>query len=310
MAGLRSLGMIRVFTALALLALAALPVMAAEAPPPFTTTLGRQHPLAGTLWRPAAQAFATPEDLVAAARQADVVLLGETHDNPDHHALQAWVLRRLLADGRRPLLAFEMIDADQAPKLAAWLAPHPTDAAGLGPALEWERSGWPDWAMYRPIAQAALTAGIPLSAANISRETTRAIVREGLVPDLPPLAAASEEAMRAEIHDDHCGMLPDSVLPAMVRVQRARDAAMARAVSGHGPAVLIAGSGHVRADRGVPTYLPAGTRSLSVAFVEVDEAATAPDQYDHLPYDFVWFTPRAERTDPCEQMRAHMKRKK
>lgn len=65
----------RPLLALVLLAvLAALPASAAE-------------PLAGRIWQPATGDFITPDQLLAQAMRADAVLLGETHDNPGHHAL-------------------------------------------------------------------------------------------------------------------------------------------------------------------------------------------------------------------------------
>ena len=47
------------------------------------------------------------------ARRADVVYLGEQHDNPAHHAHQRAVVEALVARGVRPALAFEMLDEDQ-----------------------------------------------------------------------------------------------------------------------------------------------------------------------------------------------------
>ncbi|MBI3637686.1 MAG: hypothetical protein HY216_15955 [Candidatus Rokubacteria bacterium] len=46
----------------------------------------------------------------------------------------------------------------------------------------------------------------------------------------------------------------------------------------------------------------------SVAFVEVRDAATTPVAYaaafgGTLPFDWIWFTPRAERGDPCAEIR-------
>ncbi|MBI5164765.1 MAG: ChaN family lipoprotein [Magnetospirillum sp.] len=287
--------------------LAAVPVRAAEPPPGFTTALDRDQAAVGRIWQPASKRYLSPDELAALATEADVVLLGETHDNPDHHALQAWLLRRLIAAGRRPSVAFEMIDETQAPTLTGHLAAHPGDAAGLGPALKWQNSGWPDWAHYRPIAEAALAAGMPLLPANLGRDATRAAAKAG-APGLEPAVAA---AMAAEIKDSHCGMLPDKAVPAMVAVQWARDAAMAKSLAAglerQGSAVLIAGSGHVRRDRAVPRHL-GGRRILAVAFVEVRPGMVSPAEED-LPFDAVWFTPRAERSDPCEAFAQHMKGK-
>ena len=73
-------------------------------------------------------------------------------------------------------------------------------------------------------------------------------------------------------------------------------------------AVLIAGTGHTRRDRGAGRDLLARDpkRSLvSVAFAEVQAGKTDPSAYasrwnaSSLPFDFMWFTPRATDEDPC-----------
>ena len=76
------------------------------------------------------------------------------------------------------------------------------------------------------------------------------------------------------------------------------------------PVVLLAGFGHTRTDRGVPTYFTdAGARdaTLSLAFVEVDDdKERGPRDYARrfrgttLPFDIVWFTEEVEREDPCK----------
>src|SRR3546814_2414229 len=39
----------------------------------------------------------------------------------------------------------------------------------LGDALDWEARGWPSWAEYRPIAEAALRHGLPMRPGKPSR---------------------------------------------------------------------------------------------------------------------------------------------
>lgn len=312
--------LIRALAALALLAI--LPARA-EAPPASITTLERDHPLVGKAWEPATGRFLAPGALESKAAAADAVLLGETHDNPDHHALQAWLVKSLTAAGLRPVVAFEMIDAGQGQALDRYLEERPADLAGLGSAIGWDKSGWPDWALYRPIAEA----GASIRPANLSRDDTRALGR-GQAPELAerlgvdqPLDTATQTAMEAEIKDSHCGMLPDKAVPAMVTVQRARDAVMAgtlaETMKDGDKAVLIAGTGHVRADRGVPWKLKdlaPTARVLAVAFIEVQADAREPVAYGELyggalPFDVVMFTPRNARTDQCEEFRKHMQKK-
>jgi uncharacterized iron-regulated protein len=322
-------GLLASVLALALVACAARQLRAPG--PPWESGVDLAHPLAGRIWDVAAERFIPPDRLVARAAAARFVLLGEQHDNPDHHRLQAWVLRALIAADRRPAVAFEMFDLDEAPALARYVAAHPADAGGLGDAVGWSRSGWPPWAWYRPIAEAALAAGLPLVAANLDRETTRVLVERG-IPALDPiqaarlgldrpLAPAVRAAMAAEIRASHCDTpLSDALLDGMIAVQRARDATMAErlaAAAGPGGGVLIAGLGHVRADRGVPValaQLAPGSPTFPVAFLQVRRDATRPEAYaaefssGRLPVDAVWFTPRVDDLDPCETFRAPLER--
>lgn len=303
--------------------------VAGEPPPPFTIVPPKDHPLVGQAYEPASGRLTDLDEVVARALAADAVLLGETHDNPDHHALQAWMVRRMIAGGRRPAVAFEMIDDSQRDALERHLATAPDDAAGLGAAIGWDKTGWPDWTHYRPIAEAALAAGRAPIPANLSRDDTRALAR-GDAPDLsaklgldrtldPDMAAAIAE----EIKVGHCDMLPEPAVPPMIRIQFARDAVMARALMAGleegRQAVLIAGASHIRTDRAVPWHLrqlAPEAAMLSLAFVEIQEDETDPSTYGKLynsgalPFDVVIFTPRQEREDQCEAFRKHMEKKK
>jgi uncharacterized iron-regulated protein len=299
---------------------------AAPPGPPWRAAHGRDHTLTGRIWDVGAARFRDPGSLVTQLAGADFVLLGEQHDNPDHHRLQAWIVRALAAAGRRPAVAFEMLSTDQAPALGRHLAAAPTDAAGLGPAVDWSRGGWPDWQDYQPIAEAALAAGLPIVAASLPPATARALARGepgALDPALAarhaldgPAPPAVEAAMAAEIRESHCGQAPERLVPGMILAQRARDAHMGDVLAATGGAVLIAGAGHVRTDRGVPAYLRTrrpGAAIASLAFVEVTADRPEPADYaarfgGSLPFDYLWFTPRADETDPCERFRTPLER--
>lgn len=290
------------------------------------------HPLVGKIWEARAGRFVDEARLRAAVTSADYVVLGEVHDNPDHHLLQARLLRAVTGSGRRPALAFEMLDADKQGAVDASLAAAPKDPDALGKAVGWDKSGWPEFRFYRPIFAAGLEAGLPVVAANLSRAQLKEVrkvgrevlaegVRARLARDepLPPEILAS---LRAEMEESHCGALPEAMVDPQVLAQRARDAAMAERMTTTGAgrgAVLITGNGHARTDRGVPAVVAKdapGKTIVSVAFTEAqagetdpasyrdDEAATGPP-----PWDFLVFTPGAEREDPCVAFRAHMKKR-
>ena len=236
--------------------------------------------------------------------RADVVILGEVHDNPDHHRWQAEVVAALAPAA----LVFEML----VPELAARATPDlRADAEALEAALAWEARGWPDFAMYYPIFTAAPAAAVV--GGDVPREDVRAALEDGaaavfervfdaaaapygLTRPLPEAQQSARETLQAEAH---CGALPEALLPGMVEAQRLRDAALARAAriahAEHGgPVVVITGSGHARVDWGVPAALALAAPELSVVSVGQVESA-APD----APFDLVRVTARAEREDPC-----------
>lgn len=314
---------------LAVLTTACAPRPALSPTGPWRSALGRDHPLAGRLWAVREAQFISPETLIARLAGARFALLGEGHENADHHRLQAWVVAALARAGRRPAIAFEMLTLDQAPLLERHLAASPRDAAGLGEAVGWGRSGWPPWPLYQPIAEAALAAGLPLAAANLSRATTDAVRGGGLTalgPSLvdglalgEPLPPAVRARMATEIDEAHCGYAPPAMVERMIDVQLARDAHMAHRLAragGSDGAVLIAGYAHVRRDRGVPVFLARaapGAEIASLAFLEVHPGRTVPEAYapdGALPFDYVWFTPRHDDTDPCEKFKASLERLK
>uniref|UniRef100_UPI003BAC9D5B ChaN family lipoprotein n=1 Tax=Stappia sp. TaxID=1870903 RepID=UPI003BAC9D5B len=309
-------------------------VAAPASPPPFTLEEGRGHPLVGKIWSPVSASFVEPADVSRAVAKARFVLLGETHDNPDHHALQAHLVseatKREEGDARTPSVVLEMLTRDLQPKVSAFMAEGGT-APGFGPAVGWASLGWPDFAMYRPIIAAALKAGLPIVAGDTPRAERREVARKGIsalgteramaLGLDQSLGATAEGEMLDTLEQGHCGLMPRESLTPLVLVQRLRDATLAHAMieadrqAGQG-AILIAGSGHVRRDLGAPWYLASrapdlssGGQTISVAFIEVRDGENEPQAYAGLGagaparFDFVWFTPRAARGDPCEGLK-------
>jgi len=291
----------------------------------WLSPLGRDHPMVGRIEAIAAHRTLEPAALFEALAEARVALLGEKHDNPDHHALQAQAIDALVARGRKPAVVFEMIERGQQAALDAARARAPGDVDAIAAALDWERSGWPQWSLYRPVFESAVRHGLPILAGSLDRARVMDVARRGTAALPPsfvaehrltePSADASAEALRAEMRQAHCSMLPESMLDAMVLVQRARDAMLASqihaALARAGSVVLIAGNGHARKDRGVPRYLERayGVATAVLALLEFlpdihEVRGLAPDDAGGaLPYDYVWLTPRASDEDPCASLR-------
>jgi uncharacterized iron-regulated protein len=224
-----------------------------------------------------------------------------------------------LADGEpAPAVAFEMLDPARQPEIDAFLAGDTRDPDAFAALVGWEASGWPDFAIYRPLFRAVLDAGLPIVAAGLPRGGA-------LAPDAPerdagfgldePLPPDEQAARLDEMFDGHCELLPREALGPMVEFQRARDARLAlallRAGAGRGRAVLVAGNGHVR-DGDVPALLVrTGVPRDTIVNVGILEAATEPEAADDTEadrFDFALFTEAAERDDPCERLRERLSR--
>jgi uncharacterized iron-regulated protein len=299
------------------------PASAARAPGATTaaeawlTALDRDNALVGRIWDTKAGAFVEPAAVLGRLVAARFVLLGERHDNPDHHRLQARVLGGLVKAGRRPALVLEMLELQQQPDVDRYLARTDANAAGFGAALGWEKTSWPPFKEYQPIFEAAFAGKLAIVAGNIAQADAKAVVKQGTlalsaerVKELrleQAFPAPLQVTLVDELRASHCGQLPESLLGAMALAQHARDAQMAKVLAASGAkdgAVLISGGGHARLDRGVPYYLALdapGGAVASVSFREVRHAEADPKAYaaDEGAFDYVWFTPRHSDEDPC-----------
>ncbi|MBI4248901.1 MAG: ChaN family lipoprotein [Elusimicrobia bacterium] len=277
------------------------------APSPDALSATPDGPLDGRILDTASGRFIKESELIARLLDARFALLGEIHDNAFHHRLQAALVKNLAA--RRPSVGFEMLPSDVAPLVSREALGRPVTIEDV--ALAWQRGGWSLWDIYRPVAEEAVAAELPILAANLSKADKEKLKKEGwsaLDPRMvrrfnldQPLPPDLYDTLRREIIESHCGYNPgEEVVAKMIMVQRAWDATMATRMASGG--VLIAGNGHVRFDRGVPAYLSVlapGETALSVGFVEVGPAEGDPAAYGSMPYHFLWFTPRVDRKDPC-----------
>lgn len=238
----------------------------------------------------------TRPELLAALRGADLVLLGEQHDNPHHHRRRGDLIAEL-GPGT-------VVVAEHLPRGARVGAGSGTrerlEAAGFN-AKSW---GWP---LYEGLFGPVLDAGVPLLGGNAPLALVRQISREGAAAwpaelrqliETAALGDKAQAALDADLVAGHCGHLPPSRVPAMRAAQRSRDASMALALreSGGRPAVLVAGNGHVGSVHGVAQLLPRlqpTARVVSVGFGEPGWTV------DGEPYTYLWITPGVRRSDPC-----------
>jgi len=283
----------------------------------WQSQLNTDHELVGKIWDSERDQFIDSPELLSRIEGASYLLLGEKHDNPDHHALQLRVLDHALSSQNVANVSFEMMTSEQQPLLENLPALQQSSLDEVREHLLWDNDGW-DWEFYGPLLGSALSAQVEISAANISGDEMMKVYGE---PSPAEIADVLDEqtmaALARDIDESHCGMLPESQFPAMVRVQQARDFAMANSLSPRGEQwaqVLIAGNYHIRRDLGVPNYILHAQPNLdarqivSIAFMEVEESSAEPREYlqqfgDIKAYDYIWFTPAVSDEDYCASMR-------
>ena len=236
--------------------------------------------------------------LLDGAVQADVVFVGEIHDDPTGHAVELAVLTGLRerAGARPVVLALEMFEADVQTVLDEYVAGVISERDFLEAARPWSNYA----ADYRPLVEYAKANGLRVVASNAPVRYVRAVGRggdlAGLSPAalavLPPLPAApASEGMAAafaEAMGGHGGPSPGG----MVAAQNLRDASMAfrtaealrGGAAGSRPLVVhVNGGFHTAGGRGIPEHLARYAPEARVFRIDlapvadVDAAPTAID---------------------------------
>ncbi|TVR99777.1 MAG: hypothetical protein EA406_02430 [Rhodospirillales bacterium] len=282
----------------------------------FTANPART-PAAGDWVDPESRARLAPDRLIAALADRTVVLLGEHHDDADHHR---WQLHSLAAlHGHRPdmVLGFEMFPRRVQPVLDRWTAGELSEGAFLD-QVGWQQVWGGDADLYMPLFQFARLQRLPMVALNVERRLVSKVAREGwdAVPEAERegvgTAADPPEAYRhylAEVfamkHRHGAGaagetgpqpaeaatVMDDPAFERFVQAQSTWDRAMAEALAaaaaarpdGTRPLVVgILGLGHVKHRWGVPHQLA----DLGLGRSEVAVLIPWPVQLlDDLPAD-------------------------
>ena len=244
--------------------------------------------------------------LLARFAQEQVVLLGEIHDNPEHHRWQLSTIAGLHALRPHLALGFEMFPRRMQPVLDAWVAGQLTEAELLVKS-DWARVWGMESSLYLPIFHFARLHRIAMVALNVERQlvtrvgdkgwaTVPATDREG-VTDPAPASREYRQRLYAQflLHRAHGSgatsepgeptedQLADPVFRRFVEGMQVWDRAMAQGIAerlrGATPPLLVAimGSGHLEFGYGVPRQL----RDLGITRVAValpwDPAASCDD---------------------------------
>ncbi len=239
---------------------------------------------------------ASMEAVIAAALEADVVYLGEIHDDSVTHVAQLAVLEAVLERSGRPVaLGLEMFETDVQVVLDEYLAGHIQERDLMAAARPWGNYATD----YRPLVEAAKAAGAPVLAANapnryvrrLSRGETLAGLEDEALQVLPPLPLVPPSPETTAAFTELMGGMAGHGGPSvedMLAAQNLRDASMADVVATHlgrHPGALVIhvnGGFHSEGGRGIPEHLArrvSGVRQLVVTFHPDDTPADPGDDF-------------------------------
>lgn len=133
--------------------------------------------------------------------EANVVLVGESHDDPWHHAVQLQIIESLRLSGYPVAVGLEMFQHREQKILDDWLAGSLSEREMAEAfARNWDAS----WPLYSSIFEYCRRERIPLIGLNVPREITRQVARQGFaslsreqLKELPPVVCIVDPAYEA-----------------------------------------------------------------------------------------------------------------
>ena len=284
----------------------------------------QDHPLVGKIWDTHKNAWVSAKQFEYELLHYDYILLGEAHNNPDHHYLQAKAINSLVSSGKKPSVVMEMLSLrDWQDQPQKW-----NKLFELQKRAEMLNEGWP-WGLYEPILESVVQHQLELFAGNVSSEelhrwaNERSADEEDVVDEYA-YSTDNFATLKKNIIASHCGHGDPGFVNFMSRAQMQRDSVMASSLMSKDlPVVFIVGSGHIRNDYAVPMQLRRKfkkTSYLSVAYIAVQEGKDNPQDYlQGVPskdksgldefglYDILYFTPSHTNEDPCVKFRKQLK---
>jgi uncharacterized iron-regulated protein len=108
-----------------------------------------------------------------------VVLMGETHDQVEHHRIEMKVLQGLLEKGKDVALGMEMFERSQQPILDHWSQGLLTEEEFLK-EVNWDTTWGMDYDLYKGILDEIRSQHLKVLGLNIERDLVRKVAQSGM----------------------------------------------------------------------------------------------------------------------------------
>ena len=254
------------------------------------------------------------QDLIVAMNNADIILLGEIHDNLFQHKARADLISKI-QNKEFAIVSEHLVSGSEIAYSGSLLE----DLETIG----FNKKAW-SWPTHEVLYKKFEEFNLPIFGGDLSKKDINNIYEgrelsqsDTLTPIIKrsALDSQSKDKLLNDLVVGHCGVVEEDFLSFMFKVQRLRDASMAYIASKVAPAIVIAGNGHVRRDYGVPQILKKmnpNSNIISIAFLEVDKFSIMTDNlikklFKDADTDYIWLTKTVSRVDPCEKFRGRRK---
>lgn len=230
--------------------------------------------------------------IVNAAKGVKYVFLGESHNNPKHHEMQAKIIDALAKSGRQVIVGFEMFTRPVQDELNPWTLGWESEDEFIQKA-DWKKQWGYDFALYRPIFTVTREDKLPMVALNVPRDWVRSVGKGGYaaltanqkkeLPDNLNLGNKSHKEIFTSMMGGHpmTGSAGDNMYAAQVLWDEgmADTAIKYMAKQPNNPNkvfVVVAGAGHVMYRQGINWRIKQRTGESGITVVMVDGTEPVP----------------------------------
>jgi len=304
------------------------------------TPIKPEDPLADRIFVSSTHQEISQQELLDDLLTADVIYLGEKHDQVAHHRLQLLVLELLLENGLKPAIGMEVFSLDKTSKLMTYTQgkprPHLKDSGfsaedWLRTSIGWDNEGNRNWQFYGPILRKAREHNLTVFGADLPQSLRTRISKVGKV-GLSPVekelivdTGLKDENYRRFMYERfkqaHCGWGSDEYFGRLYDNWLARNDTMARGIiatlgdADESPVILITGTGHSQYNQGVyerVQHQNPDLKQVNIGFRVLSDDLLPVTEYIHrtefdgrdygFDHPYLWMTsPQAPPAeDPCK----------
>jgi len=146
-------------------------------------------PLIGKIYKSSKQQEVSYQMLFQEMSGAQVIYLGENHENADHHKIQLQIVQDLIDAGKKPIIGFEFFSIDQTAHLMSFVQVNPHSPfpqsidireKDLREKLGWHAHGDQSWRFYYQLIELALKNRLIIFGADLPKCIVKRIIRVGV----------------------------------------------------------------------------------------------------------------------------------